>query len=52
MAKLGRPTDDPKPYKLAVRINEKQKQILENYCKLNNCNIMQAIRDGIEKLSV
>ena len=47
---MGRPTNDPKPYKVVARINEKQKQILENYCKEKQCNQMQAIRDGIEKL--
>lgn len=50
LVKMGRPTTDPKPYKVVARINETQKQILENYCKKNNCNQMEAIRRGIELL--
>ena len=47
---MGRPTNDPKPYKVVARITEKQKNILDTYCEINKCNQMQAIRDGIDKL--
>ena len=50
LVKMGRPTNDPKPFRIVVRINEKQKQMLEDYCKKNNCNQMEAIRQGIELL--
>ena len=50
MVKTGRPTQDPKPFRIVVRINEKQLKILEKYCKDNNCNKMQAIRKAIEFL--
>lgn len=50
MSKIGRPTNDPKPFRIVARINEKQKAILETYCKKNNCNQMEAIRNGIELL--
>lgn len=50
LKKMGRPTNEPKPYKVVARITAKQKNILENYCKEKECNQMQAIRDGIDKL--
>lgn len=50
MVKMGRPTDNPKPFKVVARITAKQKEILDSYCESNNCNQMQAIRDGIDRL--
>ena len=47
---MGRPTNDPKPYKVVARITQKQKDILDTYCQNNGCNQMQAIRNGIDKL--
>ena len=47
---MGRPTDNPKPFKVVARITAKQKQILDSYCEKNKCNQMQAIRDGIDGL--
>ncbi len=49
-AKTGRPTSNPKPYKITVRIDEKSKVILEKYCKQENVNQMEAVRRGIAKL--
>lgn len=48
--KIGRPTENPKPYKITVRIDEKSKSILENYCHQENVNQMEAVRRGIGKL--
>lgn len=48
--KTGRPTDNPKPYKITVRLDEKSKQVLSEYCKQKNVNQMEAVRRGILKL--
>jgi len=31
--RTGRPTDNPKPYKISTRIDEKCKSILDRYCE-------------------
>lgn len=46
-AKLGRPTDNPKPYKLTVRVDEKSMEILKRYAEQEKVSIMEAIRRGI-----
>jgi len=48
--KMGRPTDTPKPYRMAVKYDEECRQILEAYCKQENVNKMEAARRGIKKL--
>ena len=48
--KMGRPTDNPKPYKITVRIDEKNKEILDRYCKQEEVSQMEAVRRGIKKL--
>lgn len=48
--KRGRPTDNPKPYRMAVKYDEKCKKILEAYCAQENVNRMEAARRGIMKL--
>lgn len=48
--KLGRPTDNPKPYKITVRIDEESKKILNEYCLKENVSQMEAVRRGIKKL--
>lgn len=49
-AKMGRPTDNPKPYKLTVRVDEKSIRILKKYSEQENVSIMEAIRRGIARL--
>lgn len=49
-AKMGRPTNNPKPYKIAVRIDEECKRILGLYCYQENVSQMEAVRRGIKKL--
>ncbi len=48
--KMGRPTDNPKPYKLAVKCDEECKTILDDYCLQENVSKMEAARRGIKKL--
>ena len=48
--KMGRPTDNPKPYKITVRIDERDKEILDKYVKQEGVSQMEAVRRGIKKL--
>ena len=48
--RTGRPTDNPKPYKITVRIDEKGKQIRDKFCEQKNVNQNEAIRRGILRL--
>ena len=48
--KRGRPTDNPKPYRIAVKLDEESNTILNKYCKQENVNKMEATRRGIKKL--
>lgn len=48
--KIGRPTDNPKPHKITVRLDDKSKDILNDYCRQESVNQMEAVRRGIAKL--
>ena len=48
--RTGRPTDNPRPNKLSIRISDEDKKILEEYCEENNVNRTEAISRGIKKL--
>ena len=48
--RTGRPTDNPKPYKITVRLDEESKEILDLYCEQKNVNQMEAVRRGIKRL--
>ena len=48
--KMGRPTNNPRPHKLNVRINDSSKQILEKYCLQESVNKTEAVERGIKKL--
>lgn len=50
-AKRGRPTDNPKPYRIAVKMDEETRFILTKYCEQENINQMEAARRGIRKLA-
>lgn len=46
----GRPTDNPKPYRIAVKMDKETKEILDSYCQQQSVNQMEAARRGIRKL--
>ena len=48
--KMGRSTNNPRPHKLNVRINDKSKKILEKYCLQKSINKTEALERGIGKL--
>ena len=48
--RTGRPTDNPRPNKLSIRISDEDKQILERYCERENVNKTEAISRGIKEL--
>jgi len=48
--RTGRPTDNPKPYKLTVRVDEESMKILDAYTEQEKISQMEAIRRGIKKL--
>lgn len=48
--KRGRPTDNPKPIKLSVRMDEATLEILDAYCQRENVTRMEGIRQGIKRL--
>ena len=49
--RTGRPTDNPKPYKSTVRMDEESKEILDQYCEQEQVSQMEAIRRGVKKLA-
>ncbi len=48
--RTGRPTKNPRPNKLSIRISDEDKKILENYCEREEINRTEAISRGIKKL--
>ena len=48
--RTGRPTDNPRPHKISIRINDESKKILESYCEQENVPKTEAIERGIGKL--
>lgn len=48
--KIGRPTDNPKPHKITVRLDEDSKEVLDRYVEQEQTNQMEAVRRGIKKL--
>ena len=48
--RTGRPTKNPRPNKLSIRISDTDKQILANYCAREKVNRTEAISRGIKKL--
>ena len=49
-AKMGRPTSNPRPHKISIRINDESARIIEDYCQQKNVNKTEAIERGIKKL--
>ena len=48
--KMGRPTDNPKPYHMTVKYDEDCKEILERYSAQEGITRGEAARRGIKKL--
>lgn len=48
--RTGRPTDNPRPNKISIRISDKDKALLEKYCEQQKVNKTEAISRGIQKL--
>lgn len=48
--RTGRPTSNPRPNKLSIRISDEDKAILESYCEKEKINKTEAISRGIKKL--
>lgn len=48
--KMGRPTDNPKPHRAVVRMDDTTNTILERYITQENISKMEGIRRGIQKL--
>ena len=48
--RTGRPTNNPRPNKISIRISDEDKLILEKYCEENDVNKTEAESRGIKKL--
>ena len=48
--KIGRPTNNPKPTKLTVRVDDEAIAILDEYCRIKNIQRAEGVRVGIKKL--
>jgi hypothetical protein len=48
--RTGRPTDNPKPDRITVRLDEESKAILTAYCEQQKTDKAEAIRRGIKRL--
>lgn len=50
--RTGRPTDNPKAYKITVRLDEEANAILQAYCEQEKVEKGEAVRRGLKKLKV
>ena len=48
--RTGRPTDNPRPNKISIRISDSDKEILEKYWEKEKVNQTEAISRGIKML--
>lgn len=48
--KMGRPTDNPKPFRVYARVDAESKDILDAYVEQEKVTVMEAIRRAIKKL--
>lgn len=48
---MGRPTDNPKPYRVGFRLDEESKAILDAYCLEKNVTISEAGNIAIKLLN-
>ena len=50
--RTGRPTDNPRPHKLSIRLNDESLSTLIKYCEQEKVNKTEAIERAVEKLKV
>ena len=50
MPRTGRPTNNPRPHKLGIRMNDEDKKLLEEYCERENVTRTEAVSRGIKLL--
>ncbi len=48
--RTGRPTNNPRPNKISIRISNDDKKTIDSYCEQENINMTEAISRGIKKL--
>lgn len=48
--KRGRPTENPKPHKLQLRVDDEDLKTLDEYCERHNKSRTDGLRDGIKTL--
>ena len=48
--KMGRPTDNPKPNKVTIRMDNNTLEKLDNYCEKHNIERSEGVRQAIHKL--
>lgn len=48
--KRGPKTDNPKKHRLGIKIDEKSKRILDQYCAQESVSAAEAVRRGIYRL--
>lgn len=48
--RTGRPTNNPKPYKITVRLDEESKKLLDTYCEQKKVEKGETVRRGLKKL--
>lgn len=51
MAKMGRPTDNPKTHNFVVRLTEEEFKLLEFCCQKTGLKKADVIRQGIRKIA-
>ncbi len=49
--KRGPKTDNPKPYRIAVKLDQESKNIIDTYCEQEGVSVMEAARRGIKRLA-
>lgn len=49
--RTGRPTDNPKTFRLGIRLDGATKKVLDLYCAQKKVKLTEAVRQGILKLA-
>ena len=50
--KRGPKTDNPKTYRIGIKLDKEAKDILDAYCEQESVSVMEAGRRGIKRLKV